>query len=201
MPVQEVLFVSETKLKSYSMLNMNIDPNMLKPFLLQSQELWFQPYIGSSYYEELKTQILNQTLTSTNLDFINNYASQPIVNYTLWKALPWIHTQVYNKGLMRPTSEGGQAIDISDMKWLRQEILNTAESYIQKMLNYMRNRPGDFPTYFNSQVTTGDGLIPIRGNISSNGFVTPKKYNKLYNDSFNREFGCDGCQERNAPRP
>lgn len=199
--VVEVLLVSEVKLKSYSMLNMNIDPMLLKPWILIASDIWLQPYLGSSFYEELKTQVATNTLTQTNLDFINSHVSQALINYALWKALPFLHTQIFNKGLMRPTSETGVAIDINDMKYLRQEILNTAESYAQKMINFLRERPGLFPTYFNSQVNIGDGVLPEKGKISSNGFVIPKKYNLKYGDTWNAEYGCDGCWERNAPRP
>jgi len=199
--VVEVLLVSEAKLKSYSMLNMNIDPQLLKPFILISQDLWLQPYLGSSYYEELKTQVSTQTLTATNLDFINSHISQALINYAVWKALPFLHTQIYNKGLMRPTSETGVAVDINDMKYLRQEILNTSESYAQKMINYLRERPSLFPTYFNSQVNIGDGILPEKGKISTNQFVIPKKYKVINGDQWNNEYGCDGCWERNAPRP
>lgn len=199
--VQEVLFVSEVKLKSYSMLNMNIDPMLLKPWILIAQDLWVQPYLGSSFYEELKGQILNNTLTAVNESFINTHLAPAVINYAIWKALPFLHTQIFNKGLLRPTSETGTAVDINDMKFLRQEILNTAESYAQKMINFLRERPGSFPTYFNSQTTVGDGIIPQKGNISTNQFVIPKKYNLINGDTWNAEYGCDNCWERNAPRP
>ena len=197
MAQNEVLLVSESKIKAFTSINFNIDPLELKPYILQAQDLWLQNYIGSSFYDELRNQVRLNTLTADNRLFLQDYLSQPLCNYAVWKALPFLHTKIFNKGLLRNTSETGETIPIEDMKFLRAEIMNTAESYIQKAINFLRERPLLYPKYQNPQVTDGDGVIPERGRISTNQFVIPKKYG-IYGDSWNKEYGCDSCWERNA---
>lgn len=190
----EVLLVSEAKIKAFTSVNFNLDPSILKPYILQAQDLWVQNYIGSSFYDELRSQVQLNTLTADNRLFLETYLSQPLMNYALWKAFPFIQNQIFNKGIMRPTSATNETIAIEDMKFLRQEIMNTAMSYIQKAINFLRERPTLYPKYQNPQLTDGDGILPERGKISTNQITIPR----YYGGSWNRENGCDSCYERNS---
>ena len=150
----------------------------------------------------MKTQIINANLTTPNQYVLDVYIGQATGNYALYKGLPFLHTPLSNKGLMRPTSTTGTPVDLADMVYIREEILRTAEGYIQALLNYMRERPGDYPKYMSPRTQDGDGFIPVdRGKIGTNQFVVPKKTKYINGgDTSNAEYGCDSCWERNAPR-
>jgi hypothetical protein len=58
-----VLFISETFLKDNTLLHENIDFKYLRPVVLMCQDIHIQHKIGTTLYNELKTQITNSTLT------------------------------------------------------------------------------------------------------------------------------------------
>lgn len=196
----EILFISEQKLKTFTSANWNIDPYDLKPYVMQAQDLWLQSYLGSTFYDQLKEQIRTQTLNTANRKFLDDYVGPALCNYSLWKALPFLWSKIVNKGLMVSSSETANAVGISEMKVLRQELLNTAESYMQKGITFLTQRPGDYPAYIAPKITDGDGVLPLRGRIFTNQFVTPKrKYKPSYGESWNWENDCPECYEKNAP--
>lgn len=201
----EVLFISEQKLKSFTSVNWNVDPNDLKPYVLQAQDLWLQSYLGSTFYDQLRDQIRTQTLNTANRKFLDDYVGQALCNYALWKALPFLWSKIINKGLMISTSETANAVSTSDMKYLRAELLNTAESYMQKGITFLTQRPGDYSAYTAPLITDGDGVLPLRGRIFTNQMVLPKrpyKWNQsAWGDSWNIEYDCDSCYEANGPGP
>jgi hypothetical protein len=104
---------------------------------------------------------------------------------------------------MISTSETANAVANNDMKYLRQELLNTAESYMQKGITFLTQRPGDYPAYIAPNIQDCDGVLPLRGRIFQNSFVTPKrpyKWNQnAWGDSWNIEYDCDTCYEKNGP--
>ena len=68
MSLQEVLFISEEKLKSFTSINNNVSPLDLIPYVLTSQDIFLQNYIGATYYMQLKEQV--RLLTFQNEELI-----------------------------------------------------------------------------------------------------------------------------------
>lgn len=199
----EVLLVSEQKIKSFTSMNWNVDPNLLKPHILEFQDLYLQGWLGSTFYDSLRNQVLTNTINTANRTLLDNYIGQIVTNGGLYKALPFIWSQIYNKSIMTNTSESATALSSQDMKFIRQELKNTYESYAQKMVTFLTQRPGDYPDYIAPLITDGDGVLPLRGRVFENSFVTPKrpyKWNQNgYGDSWNIEYDCPECYEKNGP--
>lgn len=197
-----ILLVSEQKLKSFTSVNFSVDPNDLKPYIMEAQDLWLQNYLGSTFYEEIKTQIRTDTVNSANRDLLDDFIGPCLCNYALWKALPFLRTKIFNKSVMNATSESGVTVAIDELKFLRQEVMNTAEAYVQQMLTYLRNHPSYFPSYIAQSTLDGGGILPERGRVFQNSFVIPKRTYKLrnaYRDSWQIENDCPDCYEKNGP--
>ena len=54
----QVLFLSEQTLKQRSVLQDNVDMKIVTPTIIEVQEFYILPILGTSLYNELKTQIL-----------------------------------------------------------------------------------------------------------------------------------------------
>ena len=52
-----VLFISEEKLKDSTALNLNLDVNLLLPYLRQSQKLYVETKLGTDLTQKLKDEI------------------------------------------------------------------------------------------------------------------------------------------------
>ena len=57
-----VLFISEDKLKDSTAINMNVDVNILLPYVRQAQKLYVETKIGTDLSDKLKLLIQLGTL-------------------------------------------------------------------------------------------------------------------------------------------
>ena len=58
-----VLFISEAKLKDSTAINLNVDPQILLPYVLQAQRIYIEPKLGTTLYQKLEAEITAGTLT------------------------------------------------------------------------------------------------------------------------------------------
>ena len=57
-----VLFISEEKLKDSTAINLNVDPNLLLPYVRQAQKLYVEPKLGTKLTQKLKDLITAGTI-------------------------------------------------------------------------------------------------------------------------------------------
>jgi hypothetical protein len=92
MALQEVLFVSEEKLKSFTSINNNVSPLDLIPYVLSSQDIYLQNYIGATYYMQLKEQVRTNTVSVDNKFLLDNYIGSALCNWAL--AMPYLGSSI-----------------------------------------------------------------------------------------------------------
>lgn len=188
------LLVSEEKLKAYTAINWNVSPDDLRPFMLQSQDIWLQNYLGTSLYKEIKRQVNSNTLTTANRYLLDNFIGPMLCNYSLYHALPFLKYKLMNKSVLAPEGESAPGASLDEVKFLQAEVLNVAEVYVKRMVEYMRQNPSDYPLYI--APTPLDGQLPDRRNPYFGGLVVPFRRRKYY---YYDENGCDECYDRNSP--
>lgn len=49
-----VLFISEAKLKDSTAINLNVDPEILLPYVLQAQRIYIETKLGTTLYEKIR---------------------------------------------------------------------------------------------------------------------------------------------------
>jgi hypothetical protein len=165
------LFVSEEKLKYFSSVNQNTSPADLVPYILQAQDIYLQNFIGATYYQKLKRDVLAGTVTGPDQFLMDNYVGSALLNWALMMALPFLKYKIYNKSILSPNSENSDSITLEELKFLQDQCRNTAETYSKRMIEWMILHPGDYPDYIAPNVY--DGQLPDYGNPYYNALVTP----------------------------
>jgi hypothetical protein len=181
MATKTALLVSEMKIKSFTSVNFNVSPEDLVPYILQAQDLYLQNYIGSTYYMQLKNEVLSNTVSTNNQFLLDNYIGAALCNWGLMMALPFLKYKIFNKSVLSPTSEQAESVTLDELKFLQEQVRSTAETYTKRMIEWMVKHPGDFQAYIAPNVL--DGQLPERGNPYANNLVTPKypyAYKKRY---------------------
>ena len=173
MPLQEVLFVSEEKLKSFTSINNNVSPLDLIPYVLQAQDVFLQNFIGATFYMQLKEQVRTNTVDTPNQFILDNYIGSALCNWAIMQALPWLKYKIFNKSVLSPNSESADSITLEELQFLQEQARGTAETYTKRMIEWMVLHPGDYPKYITPLVT--DGQLPERGNPYSQSLVTFKQ--------------------------
>lgn len=167
------LLVSEEKLKAFTSINQNVSPADLIPYILQSQDIVLQNYIGATYYIELKNQVVTGTVSSNNQFLLDNYIGNALCNWGLFYALPFLKYKIFNKSVVSPTSESSESITLEELKFLMEQVRSAGETYMKRMIEWMVLHPGDYQAYVAPRVL--DGQLPERGNPYYGSLVTPKQ--------------------------
>lgn len=161
-----VLFISELKLKESTAINLNVDVNLLLPYVRQSQKLYVEPKLGTDLTTKLKNEITAGTLAGAYKTLVDDYIADMLPNWAFYHAIPFLRFHIENGNLYSKTSETGTALTTSEAQHLREEVSNTAQYYTERMVDYVKNNLASFPEY---STNTGADVSPDGGTAYYNG--------------------------------
>ena len=70
---QQVLLVSEQRLKQWTQLDDNVRLNEITPHILQAQDIYIQNLIGTKLFTRLKAGVIADDLTADEDLLLNDY--------------------------------------------------------------------------------------------------------------------------------
>jgi hypothetical protein len=142
-----VLFISEQKLKDSTALNLSVDNDLLLPFVREAQKLYVETALGTELSDHLKAQITAGSLAGADKTLVDDYIGDMLPGYSLYHAIPYLRFKLENGNIYSKTSETGNSLSESEAQHLREEVLNTASYYRERMIDYIRNNISSFPSY------------------------------------------------------
>ena len=152
-----VLFISEEKLKDSTAINLNVDVNLLLPYVRQAQKLYVETKLGTDLTEKLKNEIKAGTLAGAYKTLVDDYIGDMLPNWAFYHAIPFLRFKIENGNIYSKTSETGNALSTEEAQHLREEVRNTAEYYTERLIEYVTNNVGSFPEY---STNTGADVNP-----------------------------------------
>lgn len=147
------LFITETYIKTNSPITSNVDPKDLNSHILAAQNLYMKNILGSEFFDDLMTKYQAQTLSADEITLVQDYIQPAILWRGITIALPWLHTQLRNKGLMNNSDDNATQADQSMLNFLRNEAKNRAEYQEEELRKYLCKYNNLYPLY-----RTQDGL-------------------------------------------
>tara|TARA_R100000541_G_scaffold36031_2_gene44166 strand:+ start:2210 stop:2788 length:579 start_codon:yes stop_codon:yes gene_type:complete len=146
-----VLFISEEKLKDSTAINLNVDPNLLLPYVRQAQKLYVEPKLGTDLTQKIKDLIVAGTLNlpanAAYKTLLDDYIGDMLPNWAFYHAVPFLRFKIENGNIYSKTSETGNALSTEESQSLREEVSNTAQYYTERMIEYVTNNLTLFPEY------------------------------------------------------
>ena len=142
-----VLFISEAKLKYSTAINLNVDVELLLPYVRQAQKLYVETKLGTDLTDKLKAEITAGTLTGAYKTLVDDYIGDMLPNWAFYHAIPFLRFKIENGNIYSKTSETGNALSTEEAQHLREEVRNTAEYYTERMIDYVCNNTSSFPEY------------------------------------------------------
>lgn len=146
-----VLLISEQKLKDSSSINLQVDNEILLPYILQSQTIYIETKLGTNLYNKLKDLVtagtVNLPVNAAYKTLLDDYVSFVLVNYSFYHVIPFLRFKVENGNIYSKTSETGNALSTEESQSFREEIVNTAQYYTERMIEYVTNNLTLFPEY------------------------------------------------------
>jgi hypothetical protein len=177
--MENVLLVSEQRMKQWTSLDNNIRIDLLTPSIIQAQDIYIQDTLGTKFYKRLKAGVIANDLTTDESAFLKDYVGPCLIQYALYLLLPNLKYKMVEAGIVNGTSEETQATTLEEMQYLRESALDTGQFYNQRMLEYLIDNPGMFADYTNPGT---DGMYPNKDTPYFSGLQTeiPLKRNDLY---------------------
>ena len=154
-----VLFISESKLKSSTALNLSVDPEILLPYLLQAQRIYCEPKLGTTLYEKIEAEITAGTLAGAYKTLVDDYIGLMLPSWAFHMCIPYLRFKVENGNIYSKTSETGTALSTEEAQHLREEVRNNAEYFTERMIEYITNNLASFPEY---STNSGADVSPDR---------------------------------------
>ena len=156
-----VLFISEEKLKDSTAINLNVDPNLLLPYVRQAQKLYVEPKLGTQLTDKLKELITLGTIVDVGNEayktLLDDYIGDMLPNWAFYHAVPFLRFKIENGNIYSKTSETGNALSTEESQSLREEVSNTAQYYTERLIDYICNNTSSFPEY---NTNTGADVNP-----------------------------------------
>ncbi len=146
-----VLFISESKLKDSTAINLNVDPQILLPYVLQAQRIYIEPKLGTTLYEKLESLITAGTIGNVGNEayktLVDEYIGDCLPSWAFHMCIPYLRFKTENGNIYSKTSETGNALSTEEAQHLREEVRNNAEYFTERMIKYITNNITLFPEY------------------------------------------------------
>ena len=166
---KQVLLVSEQRLKQWTQLDDNVRLNEITPHILQASDIYIQNLVGSKLYARLQAGIIANDLNTDEKLLLDDYIGKTLMQYALYMILPSIKYKVVNQGIVNGTSEETAPTTLEELRYLRGTVLDTAEFYATRLVEFFRDNPGMFPEYTNPGT---DGMMPDKDSQYFGGLQT-----------------------------
>ena len=146
-----VLFISEAKLKDSTAINLNVDPEILLPYVLQAQRIYIETKLGTTLYEKLESLITAGTIGNVGNEayktLVDEYIGDCLPSWAFHMCIPYLRFKTENGNIYSKTSETGTALSTEEAQHLREEVRNNAEYFTERMIKYITNNVTLFPEY------------------------------------------------------
>jgi len=156
-----ILFISEAKLKDSTAINLNVDVELLLPYVRQAQKLYVETKLGTDLNQKLKDLIVAGTVGNVGNEayktLLDDYIGDMLPNWAFYHAVPFLRFKIENGNIYSKTSETGNSLSTDEAQHLREEVRNTAEYYTERMIDYICNNTSSFPEY---STNTGADVNP-----------------------------------------
>jgi hypothetical protein len=155
---QNVLLISENKLKNFTDIDANVTSAVLLPFISVVQQTKVEYILGGRYYRQLLDQVSTDTLSTINSNFLI-YFVQPLLIWASYaECLPSVFMRIKNNGIVTGSE---QTVTTKDMEFLQRRADDRSQFFEQRMIEELIFNSGDYPLVYSW--SSSDGLRPHLG--------------------------------------
>lgn len=141
-------FITPEYVYRFSVIDSNIDPNLIQTFIIKAQDINIQTAIGNNLYVKLMNDIAENTLSGYYEILVNDYIQRCQLEWTVYHATPYINYRFTNKAVSEKKSDTSDPTDLKVVQYLREDTRNTAEFLTRRITDYIINNQSQFPEFF-----------------------------------------------------
>jgi len=156
------IFITSDYVFKYTVIDQNVDADLILKFIIKAQDLNVQATVGSHLYNKLLADCPN--FTGFYRTLIKDYVQPAQAEWVVWHALPFINFKLTNKAVSTKSSDSSQPSTVEDLQWLMMQVKNNAEFYSERTRDYIRNNLAQFPEFYTSEPGNPFDIKPNRTN-------------------------------------
>lgn len=148
--MNKVLLISEQTLKTYTLVNDNVDGKYILPAIQTAQDIDLETLIGKALLNKLCKLVETGDIVN-NSDYkllLDDY----ITPYLCWQVLSTIQIglnyKFSNSGVISNDDERKSRLDFKNNQLLQEQYKHYADSYAGKLKDYLCTNGGKYPEYY-----------------------------------------------------
>jgi len=174
--MNDVLFISEAKIKQNSDLIENVDAKFVRNAILKAQRINVLPVIGSDLYNKIEALIVSGDITDSSNEvyktLLDGEIQQAIIPYAISYLVVSLSYKITQKGLQQSDNELSTPSDLNTIKYMAEKNTETGEYWLNRISSYCEQFEKDLPEYANPNTADDRTIRPdSRNNFASNIYL------------------------------
>ena len=169
------LLLSAENFKLTMPVSQSCENTLISPIILQAQDKYIQPVLGTDLFEKLKTDIESNSLSGDYLTLVRDYILKCLCQYTYAMLLPQLRVRSVRHSVVQMDNEQGASVSYDDIKPLISTAENMGEFYRERLIDYLQHNSSLFPEY---QTNNEDQMSATTRNYYS-GINMDKNYSDI----------------------
>ena len=166
MPSNKVLMLTADYYKRNSVVNLNVDEEILHPQIVKAQNVRIEKILGTNLFDTVLAEIDAQTYTARITTLLEDYIQPALVEWITYTALPYLNYKLTNKSVSKKSSDNSEPSDLNEVNYLRQNIRDDAEYYSERITKFLETNDVTYPEYKEGN-TDCDDIKPSKLNFIS----------------------------------
>ena len=149
---QNVLLVSETKIKNFTDIDQNVTSAVILPFISYVQQAKLEYIVGGKYYKQLLEGVMNSNLSQTDTEFIEYFAAPLVLWAAYAECLSSIFMRIKNNGIVTGAEN---TVTIKEMQYMQERADNRSQFFESRMIEQIVWNSNLYPSVFNYSTLNG----------------------------------------------
>ena len=141
------LLLSAENFKLTMPVSQSCENTLISPIILQAQDKFIQPVLGTDLFEKLKTDIQGNSLSGDYLTLVRDYILKCLCQYSYAMLLPQLRVRSVRHSVVQMDNEQGASVSYDDIKPLISTAENMGEFYRERLIDYLQHNSSLFPEY------------------------------------------------------
>lgn len=169
------LFMGEQYFKDLSYVDENMDVKLIRPVIVEAQELRILPLIGTGLYNEISTQINAGTTSAANITLLD-LIKKSLRYWTLFEGVDSFVFKFKNRSIVKQNAENTTTIEVSDLVRLKEQFRDKAQIFDERITRFLIENSNSYPLFYNPG-NGADTIHPKTKNYQAGIFLGGRKKN------------------------
>lgn len=166
MPNNKVLLITADYYKRNSVINLNVDEELIHPQIIKAQNMNIERILGSNLFNTILSQVQVSIVEPRIVTLLEDYIQPCLVEWVTYIALPYYNYKFTNKSVSKKSSDNSTPSELNEINFLRQDIRDDAEYLSDRLTKYLKTNRTTY-TEYDTNNSDYDDIKPVKNNFFS----------------------------------